>query len=72
VNDFFHNGVPSHDNVPVVVSHCFSGHDNKYNESHPFVFERLVKCAFAAAGLNLVVSELCVRVLLLEQAQSVH
>uniref|UniRef100_A0A7S0WUK3 Uncharacterized protein n=1 Tax=Pyramimonas obovata TaxID=1411642 RepID=A0A7S0WUK3_9CHLO len=32
-----------------------AGHDNYYNESHPFVFERLASCAFVAAGLKLVV-----------------
>ena len=32
-----------------------AGHDNLYNQSYPFAFERMVKCAFEAAGLTLVV-----------------
>ena len=32
-----------------------AGHDNLYNQSYPFAFERMVKCTFEAAGLKLVV-----------------
>jgi len=32
-----------------------AGHDNHYNESYPFAFERMAKCAFQAAGIELVV-----------------
>eukprot|EP00976_Prorocentrum_cordatum_P091569 1188581-Prorocentrum_minimum.AAC.1 len=32
-----------------------AGHDNLYNQSYPFAFERAASCAFKAAGINLVV-----------------
>lgn len=35
-----------------------AGHDNAYNLSYPFQFQRMVQCAFAAAGIRLVVSPL--------------
>ena len=33
-----------------------AGHDNLYNQSYPFAFERAASCAFKAAGINLIVS----------------
>ncbi|KAK3278413.1 hypothetical protein CYMTET_13646, partial [Cymbomonas tetramitiformis] len=32
-----------------------AGHDNKYSEAWPFQLQRFVKCAFAAAGVHVVV-----------------
>jgi len=32
-----------------------AGHDNWYNQSYPFAFERAASCAFKAAGINLIV-----------------
>ena len=32
-----------------------AGHDNAYEQAYPFQFERMVQCAFAAAGIQLKV-----------------